>query len=67
MTNERGQNTNSKGGWVKIPLLPNNVGKKRVLANLRPSQWSRHLLFTQVPLWKNPSNLNIAYPTNTAS
>ena len=37
-TNERGQNTHSKGEWVKIPLLPNKVGKrsgndKRVTTN----------------------------------
>ena len=25
---EREQNTHSKGGGVKIPLLPNNVGKR---------------------------------------
>ena len=25
---ERGQNTHSKGEQVKIPLLPNNVGKR---------------------------------------
>ena len=30
MTNERGQNTHSKGERVKIPLLPNNVGKDSV-------------------------------------
>ena len=28
--NERGQNTHCKRGRVKIPLLPNNVGKKSV-------------------------------------
>ena len=27
---ERGQNTHGKGEGVKIPLLPNNVGKKSV-------------------------------------
>ena len=25
--NEKGQNTHSKGEWLKIPFLPNNVGK----------------------------------------
>ena len=30
MLNERGQNTHCKGEWVKIPFLPNNVGKKSV-------------------------------------
>ena len=28
MQNERGQNTHDQGEMVKIPLLPNNVGKK---------------------------------------
>ena len=28
--NERGQNTHGQGERVKIPLLPNNVGKKSV-------------------------------------
>ena len=28
MQNERGQNTHGQGERVKIPLLPNNVGKK---------------------------------------
>ena len=27
---ERGQNTHGKGEGMKIPLLPNNVGKKSV-------------------------------------
>ena len=26
---ERGQNTHSKWEWVKIPLFPNDVGKRR--------------------------------------
>ena len=30
MQNERGQNTHGQEEWVKIPLLPNNVGKKSV-------------------------------------
>ena len=30
MQNERGQNTHGQGEWVKIPLLPNNAGKKSV-------------------------------------
>ena len=30
MQNERGQNTQGKGEQVKIPLLPDNVGKKSV-------------------------------------
>ena len=29
MTNERGQNTHSKGERVKIPLLPYNVDKRK--------------------------------------
>ena len=32
MQNERGQNTQVKGERVKIPLLPNNVGKRSVNA-----------------------------------
>ena len=30
MQNERGQNNHDQGERVKIPLLPNNVGKKSV-------------------------------------
>ena len=30
MQNEREQNTHGNGEWVKIPLWPNNVGKKSV-------------------------------------
>ena len=31
-----------QGEKVKIPLLPNNVGKWECFAILRPSEWSRH-------------------------
>ena len=30
MQNERGQSTHGQGERVKIPFLPNNVGKKSV-------------------------------------
>ena len=41
MQNEMGQNTHGKGEWVKIPLLPNNVGKKSV-NDSGPTVGSRH-------------------------
>ena len=28
ITNEKVSNTHGKGEWVKIPLLPNRVGKR---------------------------------------
>ena len=37
MQNERGQNTHGQGERVKIPLLPNNVGKKST-NNVGPQQ-----------------------------
>ena len=39
MQNEREQNTHGKGEQVKIPLLPNNVGKRSV--NVGPTIGSR--------------------------
>ena len=40
--NERGQNTHGQGERVKIPLLPNNVGKKIVndmtLSKIKPQK-----------------------------
>ena len=46
--NERGQNTHGQGERVKIPLLPNNVGKKSV-KDAGPQQgYDRHLNSEQV-------------------
>ena len=53
--NEREQNTHSKGGWVKIPLLPDNVGKTNVKSVL--SEWSRHIIYI-VLTSKTPSKSN---------
>ena len=35
--NERGKNTHGQGEWVKIPLLPDNVGKMSA-NNVGPQQ-----------------------------
>ena len=44
--NERGQNTRGQGERVKIPLLPNNVGKKSA-NNARPKQGHNNSLKIQ--------------------
>ena len=46
---ERGENTHGKGEMVKIPLLPNNVGKKSV-KNSVPTIDSRHPPVTCFPV-----------------
>ena len=52
--NERGQNTHSNGEWVKIPLLPNNVGKKSV-NDSGPNEWSQQNTLIKKPC-RAPNN-----------
>ena len=44
MQNERGQNTHSQGERLKIPLLPNNLGKKSA-NNMGPQQGHDNTFF----------------------
>ena len=46
MQNESGRNTHGKGEWVKIPLLPEKVGKKSV-NDSGPTTGSQHLISQQ--------------------